>query len=64
MDKEHRFIEPINLNPLAQGGKSGRFTLYPTTNIYTFVLLDQETGNTWYVQWSEKADTRFVLPID
>lgn len=30
----------------------GRFELYPTNNIYTFILLDTSDGNTWQVQWS------------
>jgi hypothetical protein len=43
-------------------GQSGRFTLYPTKNIHTFILLDQETGDAWHVQWGAAGD-RFVLPI-
>lgn len=61
-DKDHRFIEPLNPAPLVAGGKTGRFTLYPTSNIYTFVLLDQETGSAWHVQWG-KVTERFLLPI-
>jgi hypothetical protein len=61
-DKNHRFIEPLSLDSLASGGRAGRFTLYPTTNIYTFILLDQETGDAWHVQWG-KPKERFVLPI-
>jgi len=62
-DKDHRFIEPINSKSLASGGKLGRFTLYSTSNIYTFILLDQETGDAWYVQWGKLAE-RFIVPID
>jgi hypothetical protein len=62
-DKVHRFVEPLNLNALASGGKPGRFTLYPTSNIFTFILLDQETGDAWYVQWGKLLD-RFVVHID
>jgi hypothetical protein len=63
MDKERRFVEPINLIALAQGAKPGRFTLYPTSNIWTFILLDQETGNTWHVQWG-KPQERLIVPIE
>ncbi|WP_316832801.1 hypothetical protein [Pedobacter aquatilis] len=42
--------------------KNGRFFLYPTTNIYNFVLLDQISGRTWQVQWG-KEDSRAVIPI-
>lgn len=42
--------------------KNGRFFLYPTTNIYTFILLDQINGKTWQVQWGKEGE-RLVLPI-
>ena len=42
---------------------SGRFTLYPTSNMYNFILLDQIDGRTWQVQWSNESKNRFVLPI-
>lgn len=42
--------------------KNGRFFLYPTTNIYTFILLDQVDGRTWQVQWG-KEDERLVIRI-
>jgi hypothetical protein len=61
-DKDHRLIAPLNPVSLTAGGKAGRFTLYPTSNIHTFILLDQETGDAWHVQWGTAAD-RFILPI-
>lgn len=42
--------------------KNGRFFLYPTTNIYTFILLDQIDGRTWQVQWGNE-DERLVIRI-
>lgn len=42
---------------------NGRFELYPTQNIYNFILLDQINGNLWQVQWSFDDRKRFVLPI-
>lgn len=30
----------------------GRFKLYPTQNMWNFILLDQINGNVWQVQWS------------
>jgi hypothetical protein len=41
-----------------------RFTLYPTQNMYNFILLDQLSGKTWQVQWSQKAENRGVIPIE
>jgi hypothetical protein len=42
--------------------KSGRFFLYPTTNTYNFILLDQIDGRTWQVQWGKEGE-RMVIPI-
>ena len=41
--------------------KNGRFFLYPTTNIYNFILLDQIDGRTWQVQWSTEPNERMVV---
>lgn len=60
-DTEKRFTSPLNSRPLVERGKPGRFTLYPTQNIYTFLLLDQDTGNSWQVQWGKE---RLIIPID
>ena len=43
---------------------NGRFFLYPTQNIYTFILLDQLDGRVWQVQWSTKSGERLVIPIE
>ncbi len=40
--------------------KNGRFFLYPTKNIYNFILLDQIDGRLWQVQWSLEAKERMV----
>ena len=42
--------------------KDGRFFLYPTTNLYNFILLDQIDGRAWQVQWGDEKD-RMVNPI-
>ena len=41
----------------------GRFTLYPTHNMYTFILLDRINGRSYQVQWSMKSEERFIVPI-
>ncbi len=43
--------------------KNGRFFLYPTTNIYNFILLDQLDGRTWQVQWAAEEKDRVVIRI-
>jgi len=62
---------PVNPKPLLNPGgaataKDGRFTLYPTGNMWNFLLVDQEDGRTWQCQFSMKgSDGRFCqeLPI-
>ena len=44
--------------------ENGRFTLYPTTNTFNFILLDQIDGRTWQVQWSFEKKKRMILPIN
>ncbi|OYU84047.1 MAG: hypothetical protein CFE24_08415 [Flavobacterium sp. BFFFF2] len=44
--------------------KNGRFFLYPTQNIYNFILLDQIDGRVWQVQWSIEEKSRMVIRIN
>lgn len=62
--KEYRFESTLSDISLVNKDeeKNGRFFLYPTTNIYTFILLDQVDGRTWQVQWG-KEDERLVIRI-
>ena len=63
---DNRFETYLNLLPLvsAENETNDRFTLYPTQNMYTFILLDQLDGKTWQVQWSTKPENRGVIPIN
>jgi len=56
---------PINDIPLVSGSecKVGRFTLYRTENMWTFLLLDQYDGRVWQCQFSVSGDNRFIIPI-
>ena len=40
---------------------NGRFTLYPTSNMYTFLLLDTIDGRVWQVQWSTDDHNRGIV---
>lgn len=66
IEGEERFTVTLNDTPLVEPNfrRQGRFTLYPTSNIFTFILLDQLDGRTWQVQWSMKKKERFVIPIE
>lgn len=69
LDDKGRSTAPINQAPLLHPStekhptvlRSGRFTLTPTANIYTFVLLDQEDGRTWQVEWGDKGHRAIML---
>lgn len=40
--------------------RNGRFFLYPTTNIYNFILLDQIDGRAWQVQWGKEGEREVI----
>lgn len=39
------------------------FELYPTKNIYQFLLLDKSNGRTWHVQWGLEDKKRWIRRI-
>jgi len=63
LKEDGRFKLPIIKDSLAQNGKIGRFTMHPTRNMFNFVLLDQESGKVWQVQWSTGLEAGY-WPID
>ncbi len=60
---DNEFEVNLNSTELVTSGKPGQFALYPTTNIWTFLLLDTLNGNVWHVQWSMDAKERGIIPI-
>lgn len=61
---DYRFESPLNTIPLISNGDiPGRFELYPTQNMYNFILLDGIDGKTWQVQWSTKSENQAIIPI-
>lgn len=62
---DNTFQVPLSLTSrvLSEEEKNGRFFLYPTTNIYNFILLDQIDGRAWQVQWSIEEKDRMVIRI-
>ena len=70
--KVNKTVESLPpLKPIIQGLSlvspdeeiNGRFTLYPTQNMYNFILLDQVNGKTYKVQWHNEEEKRFIRPI-
>lgn len=43
---------------------NGRFMLYPTQNVWTFIMLDRIDGRTWQVQWSLEPENRGIVRIN
>lgn len=64
LDKEKEGTLPINKVDLSlYDYVSGRFELYPTKNMYQFILLDTRLGFKWHVQWGMKATERWIRRI-
>ena len=65
VDDDFRGEVELNNKALVSGDKAdnGRFTLYPTKNMYNFILLDQINGKMWQVQWSIDEENRVVIPM-
>ena len=53
-------INESSLLPEGVTRSNGRFTLYPTTNMYTFLLLDREDSRIWQLQWSLESKNRGI----
>lgn len=67
-DDNSRFETVLNDRPLVVTSNPnekipGRFSLYPTKNMYNYILLDQTDGRTWQVQWSFDPENRLTIPI-
>lgn len=65
LDRDKEFTVSINSEDLSYGfgHGSGSFELYPTQNMYQFILLDKTTGRTWHVQWGMKETERWIRRI-
>ena len=65
-ETDKRFVSNLSLISLVDTDKevNDRFTLYPTTNIYNFILFDQLDGRMWQVQWSTETKNRVIIPIE
>ena len=56
--KPYTLDEKLSNSSIAQ---NGRFKLYPTGNMYNFIMVDVINGRNWQVQWSNTEDKRLVL---
>lgn len=62
-----RFEIPLNSGDIAKSlkksKKTGRYELYPTQNMYNFILLDRVDGETYQVQWGMDENNRMLMKI-
>lgn len=54
-------VNTLRLIAPKEQSAAGRFTLCPTRNIFNFILLDQQDGRMWDVQWNMDDKERFIL---
>lgn len=63
LDDNKEFTIILNSQILSYTGKIGTFELYPTNNMYQFVLLDTTDGRVWHVQWGTESKKRWIKRI-
>ena len=62
-DKEGSIIINDDDLTFGLGYGSGSFELYPTKNMYQFILLDKTDGRKWHVQWGMGDGNRGIRRI-
>ena len=55
-------INSVDLT-FGDGYGSGSFELYPTKNMYQFILIDKTSGKKWHVQWGQESSKRWIRRI-
>lgn len=64
LDDNEGFVGFINRENLSEGNPfPGRFSLHPTKNQWTFILLDNYDGRLWHVQWGRSDSNRKIRRI-
>lgn len=63
LDTDKEGSVSINREVLSWNSGIGTFELYPTQNMYQFVLLDKSNGRTWHVQWGMEDKKRWIRRI-
>lgn len=53
----------LNEVDLSYGSDLLKFELYPTQNMYQFILLEKTTGDMWHVQWGIGDSKRWIKKI-
>ena len=64
LDEDKEFTVYLNSDDLTYGHPwIGEFELYPTSNMYQFILLDKILGSMWHVQWGTERSKMWIRRI-
>lgn len=65
LEGEKEFSIILNGIDLSQFSTDGNcFKLYPTKNMWQFILLDGASGRAWHVQWGFEEKNRWIKRIE
>lgn len=65
LEGEKEFSITLNGIDLSQFSTDGNcFKLYPTKNMWQFILLDGASGRAWHVQWGFEGKNRWIKRIE
>lgn len=65
LGSEKEFSITLNGIDLSQFSTDGNcFKLYPTKNMWQFILLDGASGRAWHVQWGFEEKNRWIKRIE
>lgn len=65
LEGEEEFSITLNGIDLSQFSTDGNcFKLYPTKNMWQFILLDGALGRAWHVQWGFEEKNRWIKRIE
>ena len=53
----------LNSQPLVSDNTPGRFELYPTDDIWKWLLFDTTTGEMWILEWAAKHNILSKIPV-
>ena len=63
LKSKDEFSATLNNDDLSWYSGLNSFELYPTKNMYQFILLDKATGRNWHVQWGTKSSEMWIRRI-
>ena len=64
LKSKDEFMVVLNSEDLSLFSRPNTFELYPTSNMYQFLLLDKVFGRVWHVQWGTKREELWIREID